>query len=121
MLTFLECGLQGNYTEALPLFERALAINEAALGVDHLTTTRSRELIGSLYVMQGFFDQASLLVEQVLFTRESLHGPDSAWVAASLVSQATILIPQVRAEQYLRAKEDSGYSFRSFAGCFNPL
>lgn len=101
MVPFIECLLQGNYAEAQPLLKRALAINENALGVDHMTTITCRELMGGLYMLQGFFDQASILLDEVLRTRERLHGPDSAWVARALGNQAHLLSAQVRAEHHL--------------------
>ncbi|CAM9785742.1 unnamed protein product, partial [Ectocarpus sp. 12 AP-2014] len=44
--------LQGKYTEAQPLFERALAISEGALGVDHPNTIKSRAWMADLYTKQ---------------------------------------------------------------------
>lgn len=55
--------LQGKYAEAQPLVERAMAIYEVALGMDHKETIQSRGLMGDLYKKQGFFDKASPLLE----------------------------------------------------------
>lgn len=93
----VECLLQGKYAEAQPLFERALAIEEAALGVDHTRTITSRAWMADLYQEQGFFDKSSLLMEEVVRAREHVLGCDHPEVAIALHNRAGLLKTQVRA------------------------
>lgn len=113
----LRCAFQGKYDEAQPLLERALAINEVALGMSHEYTIRSRRLIGGLYKKQGFFEKASSLLEEAVNTVERLHGPDHRTVADALQDRAELLATQVRAK-YIRLlpADASTLFFWSFQG-----
>lgn len=90
---------QEKYSEVQPLRERALAINEAALGADHHSTIESRGALGNLYKKQGLFDKARLLLEEVVNTLERVHGPDHPRVADALMKQVDLTRIQVRATQ----------------------
>lgn len=92
--------LQGKYAEARSLFDRALAINEAALVVDHQATIRTRASLGDLFKKHGFFNKALPLLEEVVSTWERVYGPDHPWVADALSTQADLLSTQVRTSQY---------------------
>ncbi|CAN0139864.1 unnamed protein product [Ectocarpus sp. 6 AP-2014] len=87
-------ALQGKYTEAHRLFERALAIREGALGVDHPDTIMSRAYIADLYTKQGLLDKAAPLLEEVVFSFERALGPDHPSVAAALNNRAGLLSSQ---------------------------
>lgn len=89
--------LQGKHAEARSLLDRALGINEAALGVDHQTTTRACASLGDLNKRHGFLDKASPLLEKVLTTTKRVYGPDHPWVADALIARAGLLRTQVRA------------------------
>lgn len=89
--------LQGKYAEAQPLFERALALNEDSLGVDHESTIATGAQMGDLYKKQGFFSKAFPLLKEVVHTHERVHGPDHPLVADALINWASLLSMQVRA------------------------
>ncbi|CAM9237425.1 unnamed protein product, partial [Ectocarpus sp. 12 AP-2014] len=56
--------LQGKYAEAQPSCERALAIREGALGVNHPDTITSRVCVAYVYARQGLLDKASPSLEK---------------------------------------------------------
>ncbi|CAM9623612.1 unnamed protein product [Ectocarpus fasciculatus] len=89
-------ALQGKYTEAQPLVERALAIKEGALGVDHPSTITSRSWIADLYMKQGLLDKASPLLEEVVCSFERALGPDHPRFAGALNNWALLLSTQGR-------------------------
>ena len=51
---------QGHYVQAEPLYKRALAINEKALGPDHPSTGTSLNNLAQLYSNQGRYEDAEL-------------------------------------------------------------
>lgn len=57
---------QGAYKEAMPLFERSLAINEKQLGPQHPHVAASLNTLASLLQDQGAYEQARLLYERSL-------------------------------------------------------
>ena len=72
---------QGRYAEAEPLYKRALAIREKALGPDHPDVgTRLNNLAG-LYRAQGRYAEAEPLYQRALAIREKALGPDHPDVA----------------------------------------
>ncbi|WP_353735279.1 tetratricopeptide repeat protein, partial [Okeania sp. SIO2C2] len=81
---------QGNYTEALPLFQRSLAINEKALGVDHPQVALILNNLAALYQGQGKYTEALPLVQRSLAIREKALGADHPRVAASLNNLAEL-------------------------------
>lgn len=87
--------MQGKYAEAEQLLERALSINEAALGVDHKTTLISRGLLADFYKRQGFVDKASSLQAEVVSDVERVYGPEHPWVANALTNLTIMLITEV--------------------------
>jgi tetratricopeptide (TPR) repeat protein len=54
--------LQGNYGDAEPLYQRALRIDETALGPDHPDVATSLNNLASLYRAQGNYDAAEPLL-----------------------------------------------------------
>ncbi|CAM9754953.1 unnamed protein product, partial [Pylaiella littoralis] len=101
--------IQGKYAEAQRLFERALAINEVALGVDHPSTITSRAWMADLYQKQGLLDKASPLLEEIVSARERVEGHDHPNVASALNNRAGLLESQGKYAEadplYLRAIE----------------
>lgn len=93
--TLFDMFLQGKYSEAQPLVERALAITERALGVDHVDTITSYACLAGLYVSQGFVDKAFPLLEEVVSARERVQGRDHPDVAAALNDWASLLATEV--------------------------
>src|SRR5438094_320413 len=67
---------QGELAAARPLFERALAIDEKALGPDHPTTAPSLNNLAYLLQAQGDLAAARPLFERALAICEKALGPD---------------------------------------------
>src|SRR5262249_12356229 len=65
----------GTYAQAGLLYERALAIREAAFGPEHPDTAASVEGLALLAQAQGDFAQAQSLFERALAIREKMLGP----------------------------------------------
>ncbi len=81
----------GNYAEAQPLFKRALAIRESALGPDHPDVAASLNNLASLYYAQGDYAEAEQLYERSLAIVESALGPDHPDVATVLENYSELL------------------------------
>ncbi len=83
---------QGRYGEAEPVYKRALAIFETALGPDHPHVGASLNKLANLYRAQGgrhyeaapFFKRALAIMEKAL-------GPNHPNVAKSLENYAALL------------------------------
>ncbi len=71
---------RARYTEAEPLVQRALAIHEQALGLEHPDTASSLNNLANLYHAQGKYDEAKPLYE----IREQVLGPQHPDTARSL-------------------------------------
>ena len=87
---------QGRYDEAEPLYKRALAIREKALGTDHPDVARSLNDLGSLYYQQGRYVDAEPLHKRSLAISEKALGRDHRDVATSLNDLATLYQEQGR-------------------------
>ncbi|MBT9136741.1 MAG: Photosystem I assembly protein Ycf3 [Firmicutes bacterium] len=70
---------QGKYDEALPLYQRALAISERILGPDHPNVAGSLNNLAMLYSEQGKYDEALPLYQRALEIYESALGPDDLY------------------------------------------
>jgi tetratricopeptide (TPR) repeat protein len=57
---------QGRYTEAEPLYKRALAIWEKALGPDHPELAQSLNNLSVVYQDQGRYAEADTLLKRAL-------------------------------------------------------
>ncbi|MCS6880196.1 MAG: tetratricopeptide repeat protein [Oscillochloridaceae bacterium] len=66
----------GNYAAARPLYERALAIRERALGPDHPDTAQSLHNLAELFRVQGNYAAAEQLMIRALRIYEARLGPD---------------------------------------------
>jgi tetratricopeptide (TPR) repeat protein len=66
---------QGDYAAARPLYERALAINEQALGPQHPATAVSLNNLAGLLDRQGDYAAARPLYERALAINEQALGP----------------------------------------------
>jgi tetratricopeptide (TPR) repeat protein len=64
------------FDEALPLYERALVVQENTLGPDHPSTATSLNNLAELYRSQGRYDEALPLYERALEITEKALGPD---------------------------------------------
>jgi Tfp pilus assembly protein PilF len=79
---------QGDFAAARPLFERALAIREKALGPKHPDTATSLNNLAYLHAGQGDFAAARPLFERALAIKESAFGPEHPSTATSLSNSA---------------------------------
>jgi tetratricopeptide (TPR) repeat protein len=82
------------YSEARPLYERALAIREKALGPEHPNTAASLNNLASLLKDQGDFTGAGPLHELALAIYEKALGPEHSSTATSLNNLALLLQAQ---------------------------
>jgi tetratricopeptide (TPR) repeat protein len=81
---------RAQYAQAQPLYTRALAIREKALGPDHPAVATSLNNLALLYHAQGQYAQAQPLYTRALAIREKALGPDHPAVAASLNNLALL-------------------------------
>ena len=90
---------RAQYEQAEPLYQRALAISEKALGPDHPSTAASLNNLALLYRSQGQYEQAEPLYQRALAIREKALGPDHPSTAASLNNLAELYRSQGQYEQ----------------------
>jgi tetratricopeptide (TPR) repeat protein/tRNA A-37 threonylcarbamoyl transferase component Bud32 len=74
----------GAYEAAKTLYERALAIREAALGPEHPEVATSLTNLGNVYSSTGAYDEAKQLHMRALAIKEAALGPEHPDVATSL-------------------------------------
>ena len=74
----------GDFPAALPLFERIVAINEAALGPGHPVLANSYRDVGAMYYVLGNMAAARPAYERSLAISEAVLGPEHPDVAHSL-------------------------------------
>lgn len=67
---------QGRYTEAQPLYKRALAIAEKGLGPDHPDVGRNLIALALLYFLQGRNGEAEPFYKRAIAIDEKTLGPD---------------------------------------------
>jgi tetratricopeptide (TPR) repeat protein len=82
------------YSRARPLFERALAISEKVLGLEHAETARSLNSLAGILTEQDDLAGARPLFERALAIREKTLGPEHLDTAGSLNNLATLLQAQ---------------------------
>ena len=85
---------QGLYGRAEPLFQRALAIQEAALGKNHPDVATSLNNLADLYMEQGLYGRAEPLYQRALAIREAALGKNHPDVADSLHNLAILYVDQ---------------------------
>jgi len=90
---------RAEYSTAEPLFQRALAIREKALGPDHPYIATSLNNLALLYHNQGRYDQAEPLHQRALAIMEKALGPDHPATAASLNNLAALYNNRSRYDQ----------------------
>jgi tetratricopeptide (TPR) repeat protein len=83
--------VRGQPGHARPLYEAALAINEAALGPDHPEVAINLNNLGDLLRNLGRPGDARPLLERALAIDEAAYGPDHPEVATDLNNLATVL------------------------------
>jgi CHAT domain-containing protein/Tfp pilus assembly protein PilF len=87
---------QGRYAEAEPLYQRALAIKEKALGSDHPTVATALNDLAELYDEQGRYAEAEPLFRRSLAIKEKALGADDPAVATTLNDLAELYDDQGR-------------------------
>ena len=87
---------QGKYTEAEPLYYRALAIWEKTLGPEHAYFAAGLNNLALLCGAQGRHSQAELLYRRSLAIWEKTLGPEHPNVAANLNNLAGLYRAQAR-------------------------
>ena len=90
---------QGQRRQAEPLYERALAIREKALGPNHPDVAESLNNLAVLYRDKGQQPQAEALHKRALAIREKAFGPDHPDVATSLNNLAVLYFFQGHYQQ----------------------
>jgi tetratricopeptide (TPR) repeat protein len=79
----------GQFEQALPQLEQALAIKEAKLGPEHLHVALGLDNLATLHSDMGQYKQAQTLHQRALAIREKTLGPFHSDVAVSLNNLAT--------------------------------
>jgi tetratricopeptide (TPR) repeat protein len=92
---------RGQYSEAEPLLQQALALTEQQQGKDHMDTAFALGTLGWLYQFQGKYPEAEPLFQRALAIREQQVGPDRPDTATSLNDLALLYLDQGR---YLEAE-----------------
>jgi tetratricopeptide (TPR) repeat protein len=87
------------YSQARPLFERALAIREKALGPEHPHTADSLSNLARLLQEQGDLAGARPLFERALTVHEGALGAHHIWTGDSARATAEVLDALGRGEE----------------------
>jgi hypothetical protein len=90
---------RGRYTDVEPLFQRALAIRETALGPEHPNLASSLNNLAELYRNQGEYAKAEPLYERALAIWEKALGPEHPNVTTCLENYALCLRAMDRPEE----------------------
>ncbi len=120
---------RASYSEAEPMYRRALEIKEKSLGYDHPSIATSLNNLALLYKTQGIYDKAEPMYRRALEIREKSLGKDHPSVAQSLNNLATLYDTQGKYEKaepmYGRALEiwekSLGYDHPDVATSLNNL
>ena len=81
---------QGDFAAAEPLFRRALAIRETALGPDHPHTAQALNNLSQVLQERGNYPAAQPLLERALALYEKVRGPEHPEVATALNNLASL-------------------------------
>jgi tetratricopeptide (TPR) repeat protein len=90
------------YSSALPFCERALKINETALGPNHQDVATDLNNLAWLYYLQGRYDEALPLYERALKINEAAPGPNHPDVGTNLNNLAELYCAQGRYDKALQ-------------------
>lgn len=80
----------GDYARAVPLYQRALAINEKAYGPNHPLVAFALNTLAGLYYDTGDYPRAAPLLQRALAVREKTLGPEHPDVGQSLNNLALL-------------------------------
>src|SRR3989442_8199182 len=89
----------GKFSEAVPLVQRALAIQEKILGPEHPDVAASLDNLAGLYRDQGKYAEAEPLYRRALAIIEKALGPEHPDVATSLNNLAGLYHSQDKYSQ----------------------
>jgi eukaryotic-like serine/threonine-protein kinase len=90
---------EGRANDAVPAFERALALQEAAFGPDHPSVATTMSRLAMVQATRERFDEAIDLARRALAAEERLLGPDHPGLSARLHSVAFVLFMAGRAAE----------------------
>jgi Tetratricopeptide repeat len=99
---------QGDLAGARPLFERALAIREKALGPEHPYTNLTRANLASLRLAEGMPTEGLALAEPALAAHEKALGAHHSWTKWSARVVATALDTLGRVEEAAKVRARYG-------------
>ncbi len=86
----LSLRLKGQYDQAIPLAERALALREKTLGAEHPDTANSLDALAMIYRNKGDYAHAEPLYRRALAIREKTLGAGHLDTAFSLYELAAL-------------------------------
>jgi tetratricopeptide (TPR) repeat protein/transcriptional regulator with XRE-family HTH domain len=90
---------RGQYKEAEPLLQRAVANREQLLGSNHPDVARTLYYLAELYGTQGKYQEAEALHQRVLMIREQVFGKEHQEVAQSLMNLAWLYYAQAKYDE----------------------
>jgi tetratricopeptide (TPR) repeat protein len=106
----------GDFTEAESLAQKALAVNEAAWGLNHYRTMVTVVNLANIYLELARYDDAALLYRRALERVESRYGPEHRDVAICLNNLCRVFSDRERLEEaetyYRRAYDIIAAKFR---------
>jgi len=112
--------MTGNYTQARPYYERALAVCERILGPEHPDTAARYNDLGQLLHDQGDLQGAMLCYERALSIYERAFGSDSPYTASSLSNLGVLLYSTGNLEQARTYFERAQIVFEQVLGPEHP-
>jgi tetratricopeptide (TPR) repeat protein len=86
--------VRGQYQEAEPLLQEALAIGEKQYGINHPDTAYLLNNLANLYWNRGKYDEAEALYQRALAIREKALGPEHPKTAHTLHNLASLYSKQ---------------------------
>jgi tetratricopeptide (TPR) repeat protein len=89
---------RAQYEQAEPLFQRAIAINEKALGPEHPLLAIYLNNLAFLYKTQGKFELAEPLYQRAIAIDEKVLGPEHPGLATDLNNLADLYVNQGKFE-----------------------
>lgn len=87
---------QARFSEAEPLFRRAIALLEALHGPQHRLLVRPLNSLALIYRAQGLYEQAEPHCRRALAIAEGAHGPEHPAIAGALSNLLTVYLAQGR-------------------------
>ncbi len=89
---------RAQYTEAEPLYQRAITIKEKAMGREHPSVAATLNNLAELYRAQGKYEDAEPIYKRSLTINEKALGPEHPSVAATLNNLAELYRAQCKYE-----------------------